>query len=239
MNKVAISYSNEKYRGSQKAFHRTAEKHGSDMVISFGPEHIDKDFYKKNVHILCQWRGNGYWLWKPYFIIETLKRLNDGDIVLYSDAAVMVQKDLTTLYDIAYDKGIVLFEQANKEHTNRVWTKRDTFEIMGLDEPIYHNGVQLTATFSLWKKEERSFDLLYEWLKYMEDYRVSTDSPNYSMAGNLSDFKDHRHDQSVISLLSQKYNMERFRDPSQWGNEDHKENSPYEQLVWHHRMRFF
>jgi hypothetical protein len=35
---------------------------------------------------------------------------------------------------------------------------------------------------------------------------------------NLQSFKDHRHDQSILSILAVKHNLEIFRDPSRWGN---------------------
>ena len=59
------------------------------------------------------------------------------------------------------------------------------------------------------------------------------------MAGqaNFIEFKDHRHDQSVLSLMTVKYGLEMFRDPTQWGNseKDLFANSPYDQLFDHHR----
>ena len=85
---------------------------------------------------------------------------------------------------------------------------------------------------------------------------ILTDIPNACGLSNLPEFKDHRHDQSILSLLAKKHNVEMFRDPSQWGN-PHKRpsarqknemlpfpysdepflNSPYGTLLNHHRRR--
>jgi hypothetical protein len=51
----------------------------------------------------------------------------------------------------------------------------------------------------------------------------------------------HRHDQSIISLISKKHNIKRFRDPSQFGLINHYEQevenrSTYPQIVDSHRL---
>lgn len=244
--KVLVSFADKKYEGSQKALTNSAMKFGIDHFYNYGPEslkfsQIEKEdiFYKRNQAILCQPRGCGYWIWKPYIISETIKTLNEGDIILYSDAAVKVISDLTPLFDlITEERGIILFEQADKNHINKIWTKRDCFKLMNCDEEKYWNGVQLTATFSLWRADQRCLDFLKEWQNYLENPLISTDFPTTTV-GNFKEFKDHRHDQSVLSIMSQKYSLERFRDPSQWGNNDYKENSKYGQIFNHHRMKLF
>jgi hypothetical protein len=61
--------------------------------------------------------------------------------------------------------------------------------------------------------------------------------PNICGQQNSLEFKDHRHDQSILSLLVKKYNIEIFRDPTQWGNSEKElfKNSSYDQLFFHHR----
>ena len=111
---------------------------------------------------------------------------------------------------------------------------------MGCDAEKYHNGVQLSATFSLWKNTPETIKFLNEWVIYCKDARCLTDQPNTSSKGNLPGFKEHRHDQSILSILSQKHKLIRFRDPSQWGNDDKSfTNSNYPQIFNHHRMRLF
>lgn len=50
---------------------------------------------------------------------------------------------------------------------------------------------------------------------------------------NYQTFIEHRHDQSVFSLLSKKYKLQAFRDPSQFGNIAIKyfSNSKYSQIL--------
>ena len=44
-------------------------------IIIFNKNEIDADFQQNNENILSCSRGGGYWLWKPYIINETLKKI--------------------------------------------------------------------------------------------------------------------------------------------------------------------
>ena len=86
-NITVINYANHKYTRGQRKNSRTAlSVAGAKEVISFGPPDIDKEFRAMNDHILKQSRGNGYWLWKPYFIFKTLNELEENALLFYSDS---------------------------------------------------------------------------------------------------------------------------------------------------------
>ena len=73
---VAINYADLKFKKAQKFNKATAIHKGKvDEVVSYSPQDIDTLFHDKNSSILKQKRGNGYWLWKPYFIERTLEGL--------------------------------------------------------------------------------------------------------------------------------------------------------------------
>ena len=174
--------------------------------------------------------------------METFKELEDGDVVLYSDAGLSVISDLTPLFGIAggdVNGGKIMFRLpwVGAKHIAKIWTKRDTFVIMGCDSEEYWNASMSNGAVSLWKKSDENIEFLKEWQKYLRDSRIVTDDPNMAGRPNFIEFKDHRHDQSVLSLLAVKYGFEMFRDPTQWGNSEMElfENSPYPQLFNHHR----
>ncbi len=61
-----------------------------DYFYAYGPKDIDIEFKLSNNDILSRNRGNGYWLWKPYFILKTLKeKLREGDYLIYTDATIL------------------------------------------------------------------------------------------------------------------------------------------------------
>jgi hypothetical protein len=235
MSQIAISFASESHLGSLSALERTYKKYGIEFRGYTGDWFLTTEYGKQIQKSIPKPRGFFYWAWKPYIILTALNEFSE---VLYTDAAVLCVSNPKVLFDLLEDNSAAVFEHGNKELINQCWTKRDTFQIMGCDTKEYHQGVQLTATFNLWKNTPETILFLEQWLKYCTNPSALTDIP--SKAPNLPGFNDGRHDQSILSILSQKFNLPRFRDPSQWGNEDQSfTNSPYPQVFNHHRMRFF
>ena len=82
-----VTYSNDKYKKQQQKLASQA-KLVFDGVYVYGEKWLRKtNFYKKNKNILDEPRGAGYWLWKPYIILETFKQIDEGDVVLYIDSS--------------------------------------------------------------------------------------------------------------------------------------------------------
>jgi hypothetical protein len=237
--KLLINYANDVFRKSQRLNSKTGKEVGFfDEVISYSPGDIEPDFYEKNKRILSQKKGNGYWLWKPYFIKKTLEMLNWNDFLFYCDSGSYFIKPITPLIEISSlnSQDIIVFELS---FTERIWTKRDAFILMNCDSPKYSESNQRLASFSLWKKSNFTIDFINEFLHYAQDERLITDLENQCGYPNYPDFREHRHDQSIFSLLSKKYDLNAYRDPSQWGNSLKKFyiNSKYEQLIQHTRKR--
>jgi hypothetical protein len=67
-------------------------------IIIFEKNDIDNDFINKNKSILNCNRGGGYWLWKPYIINKTLKKINDDDIIFYIDSKYYFIEHFANLY---------------------------------------------------------------------------------------------------------------------------------------------
>lgn len=243
MKKVHISFGNEKYYKSLDLLEKTSLEIGkADQFIRYTQEWLRSEpFWNENLSILNRPRGAGYWIWKPYIILKTFENLSEGDIVLYSDAGLKVIDSLEPLYSIVntgVNGGKMFFKipWENAEHIVRIWTKRDALILMNCDQEEYKNGFMVNGATSLWIKNEKSIEFLNEWQDYLKDSRIVTDDWN-TCGNNYKGFKEHRHDQSVLSILRIKYNYEVFRDPTQFGNAFKHEftNSPYGQLFDHHR----
>ena len=82
-----------------------------DYKHVFNTQDIDNEFYQKNIEILKQPKGAGYWLWKPYFINKVLSEVNDGDVVFYVDAGNVFLCDPSFIYEnFDVNNGIILFD---------------------------------------------------------------------------------------------------------------------------------
>ena len=238
--KVLINYANDRFRRSQALNSSTGlEVAGFDKVVSCSPQDIDPGFYEANQAILRETRGNGYWLWKPYFIKQALDAVHDGDYVFYSDSGSYFLRSIDPLIQVGVEgrQDLICFQLHGL--IEQEWTKRDAFVLMDCDGPAYASTMQRLASFSLWRKSAFTVHLINEYLRYAQDERILTDVENRCGLENYPGFKDHRHDQSVFSLLTKKHGLIPHRDPSQWGDgaKPFYPDSPYDTLIAHTRDR--
>ena len=60
---------------------------------------LNADFVKKNKKILSEKKGNGLYLWKPYFLNKAYRELKDGDYLIYTDAGSIFINKIQYLID--------------------------------------------------------------------------------------------------------------------------------------------
>jgi len=246
MKKALFSFGNWRYYPTLDVLKASAEAHANVNQIHILKEpDIDSEFYKKNIRHFNDKRGFGYWVWKSYFIKKFLDKASDDDVFMYIDSGNEVISDLSPLYDLCKkdEKGIILFENTDGEPNGNVWknnqwTKSDCFNIMGLKTDEYLYGNQVNASYIVFRKTDFSKKFFDCYHDVCQNYNIISDAPNITENFN-KDFQDHRHDQSILSLLSIRYKITIQRDPSQWGNHKIKQDSPYKQLFFHHRRKYY
>lgn len=220
---IVISYATNKFKKSQDILKEQSLIKGADSVINYGPSDLDNDFVKKNIHILNSSRGGGFWLWKPYVILKTLLNCEYGDKVLYCDSGMYPIENLNYLFDLTNEKKpIILFQVHGKKIKD--WTHNKCIEILNFDKNLL-DLEQTCGAPQLYTKTEESIDFVKQVLSFCEINEA------------INDFGDpnHRHDQSIISMLAVQKKIEIFRDPSQWGNNYQRNNSKYPQIFNLHR----
>jgi hypothetical protein len=237
--KCLVNFATTRFYKSQEKLNLTATKNGVDKVFSFREKDlIGSNFYQANQSILSQRRGAGYWIWKPYFLLKVMSKIKENDIVVYCDSGIEVINPLNPLFKICKQQdGIMLFQTHSQ--LNKVWTKRDCFVLMNCDDKKYWNAEQVMASFSIFMNNEKNRAFVKEWLLYCCNENIVTDIPNICGLENSPAFRDHRHDQSILSLLAVKHNIEIYRNPSQKGIKYKKfyNNSPYGTILNHHREK--
>jgi hypothetical protein len=218
MHVVLTNLSNKPFEESRFRLNRSAERFGIAGKRSYDFGDIrNTPFFQENRGILDQPAGMGYWLWKPFIILETLNDVPEGTIVIYCDSGIEIMASLDPLVAICRDQTpIVLF--GNGDLQNAQWTKRDCFILLDCDTEYYWKGPQCDAAFGLFRKCEQTMLFVREWLDYCRDPRILTDQPNTCGKRDLPAFTAHRHDQAVLSLLALKHRLPLFRMPTQFGN---------------------
>jgi hypothetical protein len=202
---VAISYANYIYFKQLKVNKFSAIKVGKvDKYYSYKPEDIDINFKKKNKDILSRERGNGYWIWKPYFILKTLKnKLNIGDYLIYTDSGILYLDKVEKIIKFMISKNEDIWA-IRTEYLEKNYSKRDAFILLDADSPIYADTYQYMAGIQIYKKTQFSINFVEKLLNYSTDKRIITDDPNTQGLPNYEGFIDNRHDQTVLSLLTKK-----------------------------------
>lgn len=143
-------------------------------------------------------RGSGYWLWKPYIILDMFKKINDGDYLVYMDSGANFISDPTEYLKMIDEKGVLAFSMMQK--TSK-WTKGDCFfKVNKVNKDDFKDTNQLQGTYIFFRKCDYSVKFVKDWLELCCDENLITDLPNVYM-NNYDDFIDHRHDQSIFSLL--------------------------------------
>jgi hypothetical protein len=161
----------------------------NDLSIDFLKEH--NNFIQKNK------RGYGYWIWKPQVIIQTLEKMKEGDILVYSDAGCSINKQnmhkLKEYVKVVNIHELVGFNNGANESS---WCKMDLLILLNRKPET-----QVVATSFIAKKSTETVEFFKKWLHIcsVENYRYLDDSK--SIEPNSPDFKEHRHDQSIFSLL--------------------------------------
>lgn len=217
---ILISYATAHFFDSQRRLAASAKKNGIDEVILFNNIWLylyNRAFIKKNRKHFQHKRGGGYWVWKPYIILKTLEKLDKEDYLIYLDAGIEIIKPLDKLLKICKkDGGIMLFSPLH--YTNKDWTKRDVFVKLRCDSSFFHNSKQLEAGMMILKKNNFTLNFIKNWLELCTEYSLINDSQNNCTLPNFPSFKEHRHDQSLLTILALKQKLKAYRSPDQLSN---------------------
>jgi len=203
---IFLSYASGSFTPERDALCNSALAVGFDEARARGPNDIDPNFAREHHEILSQSRGGGFWLWKPQLILQELRSLEKDDVLVYSDAGrspyYRFSRFPKQLIFKAREKGFLLGPTIGQHGPMSHWTKRDAFVLLGMDQPEIHDKPPIQATWSLWTPTLAAFDFLSAWIEACVDPRILTDIPNTQGLPDLPGFRDHRHDQTVLSILA-------------------------------------
>lgn len=226
---ILINYADIKYNPSRKWNTWTGLHIAKfDRVFEFGPDDVDVEFKKTHNKIFKEKRGNGLWLWKPYFVNKVLDISKDGDIVFYCDSGAFFIRNLKQILDCLSEEfpifvcDIPLIESC--------WTKPLCFEKMGLNNDEMKESNQIISTYFICLVNDFTRKFMKEWLNWCCDYEMISPlditKEEHSLCFWGSSFVAHREDQSIFSLMCKKYNIKSHKDFSQRGNDSESYYSP-------------
>jgi hypothetical protein len=179
-----------------------------DKIILYTDKDLenDKEFWNQHSNFISKnKRGYGYWIWKSYIIKKTMEIMKDGDILLYLDCGCEIggSKQLFIPEFFNYVKKDKII--GSPSGIEKEWCKKDLIKYLNVDNKKILNSRQRQAGASMYLICNETINLVNEWYKLCCNYHMIDDSP--SIEPNLDRFKEHRHDQSIFSLLTKKYKM--------------------------------
>jgi hypothetical protein len=160
---------------TNKIANQASEINIFDKILQLNETDI-KDFVEKHKKFINNNRiGYGNWIWKPKIIYDTLLKLNENDILIYSDAGTYLNingKDRLKEYllKLTNDKPILTFLTGEHEcYLSKHWVKMDA--IMNY-YPEFRNKSDFACYAGLMviKKNDSSITLIKEWLNLCENY---------------------------------------------------------------------
>ncbi|WP_312194434.1 hypothetical protein [Epilithonimonas vandammei] len=167
-------------------------------------------------------KKGGFWVWKAYVIYDSLSKLKDGDLLVYSDSGCELKNpdgwkaelEILNLKDAIFyqysENRNYAFSKFNPAFNDspklKYWMKKNLRETF---QPIFDNEAwleknKLMAGFIIVKKTPDTMMLIKQWLDVMI-LRPDLVADPLLFEKQSSEFSSHRHDQSILSIIVRYY----------------------------------
>ena len=181
-----------------------------DEIVSYTDTDLKSMSEFWSIHgdfVLGNPRMYGYGIWKPFLVMKELEGLADGDILFYADSGCEFDLDCENPKE-EFDK--IIDNLQKKDHPfiatlcnwDKNMNKMDTVCALEMQDHPEFLTEQIQATTFVMVKCERTTAFVKEWYELCSNYPLINDVP--SVIPNRPDYDDHRHEQSVMSLLLKK-----------------------------------
>lgn len=226
MKKIFLTFTDEKMKKSRMRICKQAREIGVyDEILGYGEKDLHIEFFKKYSSILnSNTRGFGFWVWKPQIVKQKMMEMEYGDILHYVDAGchfnLMGKKRLIEYFVMATKSksGFVVFSP--KEHPPELvsrnifldwpifkYTKGDLLDYFNARHDIQtRESPMIVGTTFLIQKNAVSVDIVNKWSEISKHINLMDES--LSVGGELPGFIQNMCDQSVLSLILNKFPVE-------------------------------
>jgi hypothetical protein len=169
---------------------------------------LDNDFIEKYKDFMnANIKGCGYYIWKPYILLKSIQECEEGEALFYCDAGCRFGTS-------AKERLFIWFEMLKNNSKNILgftlngcpelsWTKIDTIHAIYPD--ISETDLQILSGIMIFINNEFTRNFIKEWYEWCikDNHHYITDVPSHAPSHKM--FNQHRHDQSVFSLMFKKY----------------------------------
>ena len=102
-NLLTVSFGENKYLRGQIFLHKLCTKIGLNHFSLDQESLFNSKLYKENKKWFSKKNNYGHFAWKPYFILQTMEKLEEGDKILALDSLDIFHPDLLKEIDNIWD----------------------------------------------------------------------------------------------------------------------------------------
>lgn len=204
---VWVNYiSDPSWRDAQIRNSAWALEWGADAVYEYNYDMLPASFKAAHQDLFRYRRGGGYWIWKPFIVNHALTH-SGARLVVYCDSGSQVLQTKNEIEAGVRNVGFTCVRLDRPGYDNAYWTKRDAFLELNADTKEFHEMKQCTCTFfAVQTASVKVRSMLREWQQLMETrHHLVDDSP--SEAPELAVFREHRHSQSILTILIRQHGI--------------------------------
>jgi hypothetical protein len=194
--------------GERRLVETGIEKAGMRGAFPWRQDKLRENAFFRGHPRLLELCGNvALGLWKPAIILEQLRMLPKGDVVLYHDVIPGYWGDYSFRRTVApviawaleFNDGVLPGVWIPEDGRNARWTPRSSFVALEADAEPFWNAPQILTTYGVWQHNERAIALLEDWLSAC----VRVYETQRSDLPDFPDFVTDRGAQSLLSIVAQ------------------------------------
>lgn len=226
---VSYADGDEVFFQNQLALTASVLGRGVDMIMNYKRSFLDPLFVSQNQSILSQKYGAGYWLWKPWVILDAMKKAPENAIIIYSDGGSVIKNSVSDFIELTKKQDIVLcrYEDIMTYGTLKNRAKREVFIRLNCDDKEHHQHPTLWAGFLVLRNTPKARHFIATWLSYCTDPQLLCNEK--SSQPEYPDFRGHLHDEAILGVVASLHTKDiQFVDYS---------DLICKYLVWHHRRK--
>ena len=195
-----LTFSNSGYMNTERIANQAKEFQLFDDIIQLNEMDISEYIEKHKIFIMNNTPGYGRWIWKPKIIYDTLLKMNENDILFYSDAGTYLNihgknRFLEYVEILQKNENSLITFSTNGGYYAKQYVKIDAVLHYYKDrhnEFFNDNRLACYAGIMLIKKNNESLSLIKDWLDLCENYHFLDSSQSYNpentfFAGNDGD----------------------------------------------------
>lgn len=234
MKKIFLTFADQRmHRALERIHHQAINMGVYDCIVIANEHNLDLNFRERFAKYLKpDLRGFGYWTWKAQIILQTLNQMSNGDLLQYTDAGCHLnpsgRNKLVEYFLKAQESasGVLAFQATPPSfHNSKIklpnlqeskWCKGDLIDALEVRSRVEIMSTQTIGAGVIFiRKCDESIRLVKEWLDIYENNIGLIDNSKSKSEDPLG-FVEHRHDQSIFSILAKLNGVETISAYEYW-----------------------